>query len=203
MRRCAARLRPVACALAMGLLVHSAFAGPAEPSDLEKAPGYVDGSAFLGLSTEGSELVEISIKGALLQALAQGFPDQEASSIFAKLKGISAVIAGLDHDSGRTEKALKLVRDTEKRLDQAGWERIARVREKDTDVGVFIRSGAKSIDGLVVLAFDRDESKVVFVNIVGVIDLAKIGELGAKFDLPGLDAIPKDGKRTPVPKDPE
>ena len=77
------------------------------------------------------------------------------------------------------------------------------MREKDTDVGVFIRSGAKTIDGLVVLAFDREESKVVFVNIVGVIDLAKIGELGSKFDLPGLDAIPKDGKRAPAQKDPE
>jgi len=201
-------MRRIACALAMALVVAcafvpSAFAGPAVPTDLEKAPGYIDGSPFLALATEESELVEISSKGALLQALAQGFPEEESSSIFARLKGISAVIAGLDHDPGRTERALKLVRDTGKRLDQAGWERLARVREKDTDVGVFIRSGAKTIDGLVVLAFDREESKVVFVNIVGVIDLAKIGELGSKFDLPGLDAIPKDGKRAPAQKDPE
>jgi hypothetical protein len=194
-----ARPRSAACVLAALLLV-----GAAPSSDLERAPGYVDGSAFLGLSTEDSELVEISIKGALLQALSEGFKDDtETSSIFSRLKGINAVIAGLDHDPARTERALKLVRDTGKRLDQAGWERLARIREKDSDVGVFIRSGGKTIDGLVVLAFDREQSKVVFVNIVGVIDLAKIGEVGAKLDLPGLEAIPKDGKRTPVPKEPE
>ena len=197
------KLGAIACAVALLVVSPSAFAAAAAPSDLEKAPGYIDGSAFLALSTEESELVEISIKGALLQALSQGFPDAETSSMFRQLKGISAVIAGLDHDPGRTERALKLVRDTGKRLDQAGWERIARVREKDTDVGVFIRSGAKTIDGLVVLAYDSSESKVVFVNIVGVIDLAKLGEIGSKFDLPGLDAIPKDGKGAAPPKNSE
>jgi hypothetical protein len=191
-------MRRLILPLAIALFVAGAPSFSAAPSDLERAPGYIDGSAFLALATEESELVEISIKGALLQALAQGFPDSETSSIFAELKGISAVIAGLDHDPGRTEKAIRLVRDTGKRLDAAGWERLARVREKDADVGVFVRSGGKTIDGLVVLVFDRTESKVVFVNIVGLIDLAKIGEIGQSLELPGLESIPRDGKRAPA-----
>jgi hypothetical protein len=203
-RRVGARPRPAACALAAALIVLGAApAASAEPSELDRAPGYIDGSPFLALSTEDSELVEISIKGALLQALSRGVEDAETTSLFAGLKGINAVIAGLDHDPARTERAIKLVRDTGKRLDQSGWERLARVRDRGSDVGVFIRSGPKTIDGLVVLAFNQDESKVVFVNIVGAIDLAKIGEIGSKLEVPGLEAIPKDGKRTPVPEDPE
>ena len=47
-------MRRIACALAMALVVAcafvpSAFAGPAVPTDLEKAPGYIDGSPFLAL----------------------------------------------------------------------------------------------------------------------------------------------------------
>ena len=87
-------MRRLSIALTAALLVACGLARAAEPPELVNAPGYVDGSAFLALSTEDSELVEISIKGALLQALAQGFPDSETSSMFAKLKGISAVIAG-------------------------------------------------------------------------------------------------------------
>jgi hypothetical protein len=187
-------LPPIVAALAIAL---PAGAAGSAATPLEREPGYVDSAPFLALATGDSELVEISVKGALLDALAQGFAseDAETSSLIARLKGINAVIVGLEHDSARTEKAQALVRDTARRLDQAGWERLARVREKDTDVAVFIRSGAKAIDGLVVLAFERGESKLVFANIVGVIDLAKIGEIGEKLDLPGMDQIPKNGKR--------
>jgi hypothetical protein len=44
------------------------------------------------------------------------------------------------------------------------------------------------VDGLVVLVFDKDEGEVVFANLVGTIDLAKIGDLDGTLDIPGLDA---------------
>jgi hypothetical protein len=174
----------------------------ADPPELERTRGYIDGAPFLALAGEDSELIEISIKGSLLRALSQAIAseDAESSSVLGGLQGINAVIVGLDHDPARSERAQRLVRDTERRLDREGWERLARIREKDSDVGVFIRSGSKTIDGLVVLVFEQAESKVVFVNIVGVIDLAKIGKIGATINVPGLDRIPSEEPRAPKDK---
>lgn len=64
-----------------------------------------------------------------------------------------------------------------------------RVREKSETVNVYIRNNDEIIDGLVVLVFDRDDSEVVFANLVGSIDLAKIGELDGALEIPGLDAL--------------
>ena len=48
-----------------------------------------------------------------------------------------------------------------------------------------------NILGLVVMTLDKHD-QAVFVNIVGTIDLKKIGKLGAKFDIPSLDKIDKE-----------
>jgi hypothetical protein len=184
-------LTAVACAAAAWLALGAAPPAPAADSVKPAGPGYVDGSAFAALAGEGSELVEVNVPTSLLRALARGSEgeDPEAATLLGQLESIRAVILGLNGDAQRTAKAEKLIADLEARLGREGWEALTRVREAGERVAVLVRNSEKTIDGLTILAFDRDEGEVVFVNIAGIIDLARIGALGDTFDIPGLKEL--------------
>lgn len=202
--------RRLVFALGLALVVGSgsfpAFA--AKDAEMRRHPGYVDGSMILELAGEDSELVEVSIGPSLLKAIARGAAeDKEAASVLSGLLGVNAYIVGLDHDDKREVLARNMVKEIAGRLDAAGWERLARVREKGESVNVYVRNNEQTIDGLVVLVIDADESQVVFANLVGSIDLARLGELDGTLDVPGLDAIgDAEGKvtrkGTPAPTPP-
>lgn len=164
-----------------------------------KLPGFVDGSAFADLATEDSSVVEVNLGKSLLRALARSGDegDTQEASIFRQLDSIQAYIVELEHDPARTARAEKMVKEIETRLLGAGWESVARVREKDERVHVLVRNNDETIDGLTVLVFDRGDSEVVFVNIAGKIDLAKLGEVSDKLDIPGLDAVGGGKKASP------
>ena len=183
--------RPAAWVL-VGLIFLAMPTARAGDSDSSRIPGFIDGSAFADLADEGSKIVEVNITAPLLKALSRAAPSEEgedAGEMLRQLQSISAVIVDLDKNPARIDRAAKLVREMESRLKREGWERLARVREKDQKVGVFVRNDEKVIDGLVVLVLDQDEGQVVFANIAGVIDLARIGKLGEKLKVPGLDAL--------------
>lgn len=177
---------------ALVLLTITCLAGSASAAehDTSKSAGYIDGSAFAALAGEDSDIVEIHLEAPLLKALARiDTEDEGFGQLVRNLRGINAYIVGLDNDSARTERATRMVHDMEGKLDRQGWQRLAVVREKETRLNVYVRSSEETIDGLVVLAVDPKESRVVFVNIAGSIDLARLGELSGTFDVPGLDGL--------------
>ena len=186
-------------------LVLAAAGGAAFAQDAEvrRHPAFVDGSAFVDLAGENGELVEVSIGPALLNAIVSGDGKQGAGELSALsgLKGIYAYVVGLENDPVRTEKARKLAADIEAKLVREGWERVVRVRDKGERVNVFTkpgRAGERKVDGLVVLVFEDggegEGSEVVFCNLVGTIDLAKLGAISESMNVPGLDQIPGDSK---------
>ncbi len=183
------RLAPVLLALAVGVAALGPAARAAE-RDAAGVRGFVDGSAFGGLGGEDAEVVEIHLGPTLLGAIAHGArEDPEAAELLGGLRSVSAYIVGLAHDPERTAKAAKLLGDMEEQLVRGGWERLARVREKGDRVNVFVLGSGGTVDGLVVLAFDRDGAQVVFANLAGRLDLAKLGRIQDALDVPGLDAV--------------
>ena len=187
--------RPTVWVLTAVIFLTASTARAGDP-DSSRIPGYIDGSAFADLADEGSKIVEVNIAAPLLKALSRAAPSKDGEDVgelLRQLQSISAVIVELDKNPARIERAAKLVREMENRLKRERWERLARVRDKDQKVGVFVRNDDKVIDGLVVLVLDEDEGQVVFANIAGVIDLARIGKLGEKLNVPGLDAL-KEGE---------
>jgi len=176
-------------ALAVGLAVAGS---PAHAGDRDTAGvrGFVDGSAFGRLAGEDSEVVEIHLGPTLLGAIARGAKDDpEAAALLGGLRSVSAYIVGLDGDADRTAKATKLFGTLEEQLLRDGWERLARVREKGDRVNVFVLGTGTAVEGLVVLAFDKDEGRVVFANLAGSMDLAKLGRIQDALDVPGLDEL--------------
>jgi hypothetical protein len=154
-------------------------------------PGYVDASVFRALVDENQDVVEINLEGPILKAMAkkgrEGHDADDTNDLFAKLESIHAVIGTV---KGPAQDALALVQKTDRRLAAAGWQRIARISAETSTISVLTHTVADKIDGLVVLTFDSSDKALVFANLAGEIDITKLGEIGERFDVPGLDQVP-------------
>ena len=153
--------------------------------------GYVDGAMFRELVDETKDVVEVNLDGAILQALAKSKSDEnekgDANDLFAKLKSIHAVIGTV---KGPASEALALVKKTDQRLAAAGWQRVTRVTDETSTISVLTHTVAGHIDGLVALIFDSKDKELVFANLAGEIDVTKLGEIGQRLNVPGLDQVP-------------
>jgi hypothetical protein len=153
--------------------------------------GYVDGAMFRALVDETQDVVEVNLDGAILQALAKSKSDDhgdgDAKDLFAKLKSIHAVIGTV---KGPAAEALALVKRTDQKLVAAGWQRVTRITDATSTVTVLTHTVADHIDGLVALIFDSDDKELVFANLAGEIDVTKLGEIGERLNVPGLDQVP-------------
>lgn len=160
-------------------------------------PGYVDATTFIDIAGDDNVVVEISIPGPLIRALTK--IDPELHQLAGGLQSIQAVILDLtgrateDDDAapipGLLKKARTVIGDQESRLLGRGWERLARVRDTESEVRILILNDEEVIRGLVVMVVDKDEGQMVFVNIAGVLDLAALEAIGEQFDIPGLDEL--------------
>ncbi len=151
-------------------------------------PGFVDGAVFRTLIDEDKEIVEINIEGPTLQALCNKKDDDpDARELFCQLKAIHAVIGSV---RGPAANALTLVRQTDEKLAASGWQRITRIKDENTWVSVLTHVTGDQIDGLVALIFDSEDKEIVFANLAGPVDLTRLGEIGDRLNVPGLDHIP-------------
>jgi hypothetical protein len=180
--------RLTATVLTVALAAGTALAVDPAVADL---PGYVDGAAFVELADPEGSLVEISLPGKILKPfcgiLKKQDPDLE---IACGLEWIGAIVLEFDEPTENLGKAKKLVIDTEERLLDRGWERLARVQEGDEVVRVLMLVNDEIVAGLVVLVVD--DSEIVFANVAGIIDMNRLGALAEKMDLPGLEDLEID-----------
>jgi hypothetical protein len=151
-----------------------------------KGPGYVDPDTFIRIAGDDRVLVQISISEALLGMITRSDPDLE--ELAGGLKSIEAVVLDLSRPGAAVDASDALL-DTEKRLLRDGWERMVLVREEGGEVRILILPSDDKIQGLVVLIMDRGDGTMVFANIAGSIDLARLAEVGEGFGIPGLEDI--------------
>ena len=158
----------------------------AEPAGL----GFVDGARLVQVVGEEHVRLRISLGGGLLRALAGAGDDPELGSLASGLESIRAVILDLA-DAERAARARKAARDLEAELRGQGWEELAFVQEEGATVRVLIRSEGEQVRGLVVLMIDTsdDEPALVFANVTGKIDLAKLQQMGEGLNVPGLSDL--------------
>jgi len=172
--------------LALGPLL--ATGARAEPP---VAAGYVDGAMFRALVDDDREIVEVNLEGPLLQSMAKSkgedSDDKDTNELFGKLKAIHAVIGTV---KGPASAAMNLVHQTDQKLVAAGWQRVARIKDESTMISVLTHTAGGHVDGLVALIFDSDDKELVFANLAGEIDITRLGEIGERVHVPGLDQIP-------------
>lgn len=176
------------------LLVAALAAGSvqAQDSSLRAHPGFIDFD-LIPETINVEPNIEVYLKGALLRLAAEAtrFEDPELADMLLDIKAIR--VFGFEPERRRWDDDLgDSFRETSRiladRLEDAGWDMVARVRDDDELVYVYVRDIDEKIEGMTVIVID-DNDEAVFVNIVGTIDPAQIGKLGHRFDIDVLDDI--------------
>lgn len=166
----------------------------AAPLKLSEQPGYLP-LADLGLFSSDEVSMEINLEGPLLRMVAGATRKEDPgfASVISSLQGIQVRVfpvaaAAQESFSGKIGRAARW-------LEGRGWLSTMRVREKDSEVYIYLKESGGQIQGLTLLAVDPTEA--VVINIVGRIDPDEIGRLGQRLNMPQLQkAVPQQ----PQPK---
>ena len=62
--------------------------------------------------------------------------------------------------------------------------------DETSKISVLTHTVAGRVDGLVALIFDSSDEELAFANLAGEIDVTQLGEIGKRFNVPGLDQVP-------------
>lgn len=161
----------------------------------------IRGEMPLDHSSLGEANVEVNLSGSLFKfvAAAVGEEDPSLAQFLMGLKSLRVRVYGGEVDSeGHPREVKDILGRFKAKLSNEGWEILARIRETDSDVGVYVLAEEETIAGLFVVVSEAQQ--LVLVNIVGDIDLtqvSKIGQVaGLDLELPDLDPTkPKPTKQ--------
>ncbi len=172
--------------LIIGLFL--SFTINAQSDDVKNEPGYVEFGDLTSFETS-TGVTEVILDEDLLSVLAT-ISDEKDPNIMSILDGLKLVKANIFKvDESNQEKLKNRVADIDSKLSNTDWKRIVRTRSASELANVYIKYNSdKKITGLVVTSFEKD-GEAAFVNIVGTIDLATIGKLGKKFNIPHLEGL--------------
>ena len=169
---------------ALGLAAALALPGQAIADPELKIPD------FSHLRHKAVDSVDMTIDGFLLR-IASKFAradseDPQSAAAADLLQGLKSVRVRnftFDSDDAYSRADVDSVR---KQLIGPGWSQLVQVRKREPqeDVDVYLSMDGEKINGLAVIASEPREFTIV--NIVGSIDIDKIGKLGGQFDIPQL-----------------
>ena len=151
------------------------------------SPGHIDFGEFT--APKDGQFVEVNIQGNLINMVARLTEDSEpeVAKILRGLKSVRVNVIGLNEDNSEEIKAR--VKSVRAQLSAAGWERIVTVKDKNEDVGVFMKlKGAEAVEGIAVTVLDEG-GEAVFVNIVGDIRPEQIAEVGERLNIDPLKKL--------------
>lgn len=153
--------------------------------------GWVSADPIVSLVPDERVKVEINVGPALLSLIASGAGEDPAlKETIEGIRGIRTLILDLSAE-GDENRAERTVNDMVRGLERDGWERTARVRDGASNINVLIRvDGDGLARGLVVLILEGDTDELVFVNLHGVLDLARLSEIEG-IEVPGLEHVPR------------
>jgi hypothetical protein len=153
-------------------------------SDVTKLPGYVDfdTSAIMG---DTDAMVEINLSEAMLKFMAgaANLADQEIAETLNGIVDLRIKIYELE--SVDAERVHPKIDGLVKWFEKNQWSRVIHVKEETETVNIYSRLDGGIMSGLALVV--ASESELVFINIVGTIDPARLGALLTR--LSGEDEI--------------
>lgn len=184
------------CARCVFISLLVAIAGGAARAQSAPTAGKLEISYLERLAPQAAETVDVNLDERLLRlvtpALSSHEPDEEnTKKMIVGLKGIYVKSFDFDTENQYTEADVNPVRE---QLRGPGWSRIVEVRSRreNKNVEVYILTGggttgeaAGRVEALAILAFEPKNLTVI--NIVGAIDLERLGKLEGQFGVPELD----------------
>ena len=150
------------------------------------------------LAAKATEKVNVTLEGPMLRLAAQFLGNNKDEADVKKLvdglKGIYVRSFEFDKEGQYSDADVSAIRA---QLRAPEWTAIADVQGKE-NVGVYMKTDGKQIQGMVILAAERKEFTVV--QIMGLIDPSTIGALGGSLGIPKLDLINPKPKLPPPAK---
>lgn len=171
------RMRVVAGTL-MSLVSLSSFAAPT---------GKLQLPAFDDLQKAAKESVDISL-GSLPFHLASEFADSDvdadAKDLLKSVKGVYVRSYQFDSDFAYPRAKIEEVRA---QLSREGWSPLVQVKEKEQrNVDISVALDGDQVRGVAIVATEPREFTIV--NIVGAVDVKRLGQLQNQLGLPKIAA---------------
>ena len=177
-------MRIYLCLFSLLLALGSAEGG----EDIEKMPGYVALDEFITIPTEAETSIEVFLKAPLLRMVSAATRRNEPE-LAEMIDGISLIrVQGFSVEAENLVRVREEIAGLASGMEESGWERVARIREGDELIHVYLKSNDDEVDGLMMMGFENPD-EAVFVNIVGDIDPAQIGRLGSTLHISPLDSL--------------
>lgn len=177
-----------------------------QKEDYSKYPGYFNYKEISGLKNAES-LSEVYLEETLLKMVA-GMAETNSDDMGDVVGGLKLVqVNEYKIDKSAVTDMEGSLEVMDKSLQSKGWDRIVRTNNRGNLANIYImKSSNGEFEGLSILSLSKrvesdksDKSepygKVTCVNIVGKIDLTKIGKLTKQFNLPGLDKMKEKEKK--------
>lgn len=159
------------------------------------------------LSSKATNVTDVSLDKSMLKLAAQSMDkvdkdEQATKDLLTSLDGVYVKVFEFDKDNQYTPQDVEAVRS---QLQGPGWSKSVNIHEEKThELTEVYTMKAKDGDGVIGLAvLVAEPRELVVVNIVGPIDLAKLGGLGALGSLGSLGNLgnlgaPQLKKREPA-----
>jgi hypothetical protein len=161
-------------------------------SSLAAPTGKLNLPAFNDLRRNAAESVDISL-GSLPLHLARAFAD---SQVDAQTKDLLKTVQGVYVRSYEFDSdfayPLATIEQIRAQLSREGWSPLVQVKEKDQrNVDISVALDGDQVRGVAIVATEPREFTIV--NIVGAIDVKRIGQLQEQLGLPKIAAAMLSG----------
>ena len=144
------------------------------------------------LSKKAAEVVDVTLDGSMLK-LASKFlnedEDDEAAEVKELVKGLKGIYVKsfeFDKEGEYSDEDVEAIRA---QLKGPGWSRIVGVTSKreheNTEIYIMTMGSEGNIQGMAII--DAEPTELTVVNIVGAIDLDKLGALEGHMGVPKLE----------------
>lgn len=161
-----------------GLCALISLPAMAQEDELKNLAGFID---FGDLSKAyGEPSISINIGGTLLGFVSAMSEDSnpETAGMLSQLKGVRVFGYPLNEDPSIAKSKFLEVKSN---LKSKGWEPVVQVNDADDQVMIYMKMNGSNMEGLTVMTVDSTE--VMFINIIGVLDPKKLGQMMKTFDV--------------------
>lgn len=178
------------------IVIFAALPGFAQPGKLELRN-------LEKLAGRAAEVNDVTLDGPLLQLAAKVMdsshdPDAaQVRDLIKDLKGIYVKNFEFDEPNQYSQSDVEAIRA---QLTAPGWQRIVQSRSKRTGENdeIYLLKQGEKVAGVAILVAEAKELTVV--NIVGPVDMEKLGELGGHFGIPAEMKDQPKLKQRPKPE---
>lgn len=149
------------------------------------------------LAAKASDVVDVSLDGALLQLASRFLSDKDPDEANVKrmVGGLKGIYVKSFQFDDRDQYKQSDVEEFRAQLKPPTWSRIvtSRSRKNGDNAEVYLKTDGGQITGLAVIVTDPKE--LTIVNIIGSIHPEDIRDLGGHFGIPRLDVPSKNDKK--------